>query len=209
MSEELEDEAEKTELPEEGKTEESAKNQEEEVIEPTAAELDEEQLKMEAHKESSRLGRRQSAMEKKMADFMEQTSETLNSLVKQNKPKIELSDDTEYMTVGDFKKLQQHQINEQTQAEQDKAKEDMLYGRGYESELNSIGDESDDENLHIQVMKLVTEEGSKFNVRSSVDPKAAAQINYNKALRSIDSKSTEKAKLKGDKKLPQLKHWNI
>jgi len=203
---ELETKAEETELPEEGKTEESAETQEEKVVEPTEAELAEEQLKMNAHKESSRLGRRQSAMEKKMADFMEQTSEAISSLVKQSKPKVELSDDGEYMTVGDYKKLMQHQANEQTLADNEKTKADRLYGQGYESELNSIGDTADDEDIHMQVMKLVTDpKDFTYNTRSSVDPTAAAQINYNRALRDVLKKQEkgDKPKLKGDKKLPQ------
>ena len=211
MSEELEAKAAEEKAAEEAKTAAdklAAENpkSEEEIAEE--AKLAEEQnaataKAAEEHKEKSKIGRRMSVMEDKMNDFIDRASQALTQ--PQRKPETSDLDDGEYMTVGSFRKIMKEQANEMKEESDNKANQDKLYGRAYEKELANIGDKIDDEEMHLQVMKLVTDraQGAKFNVRSSKDPAGAAQINYYEALRSLSGKSTGKIpKLKGDKNLP-------
>jgi hypothetical protein len=208
MSEELENKAAEELAAEEAKAaaeKEAAENQKsEEEIAEEARLAEEEKIAAakaaEEHKEKSKLGRRVSEMEDKMNDFLDKAGQILNQ-PQRTSTTSDLNED-DYMTVGSFKKLMQEQTNEMRVEADKKARQDMLYGRAYEKEINDIGDTVDDAETHLKVMKLITEDGSPFNKRSSKDPKAAAQINYNKALRSLSSKSSPQPKLKGDKKLP-------
>ena len=208
MADELET-AEETTIPEEGVVEESAEIQgEEEVSEvegPSAEEIAEQaevQRKMDEHKANSKLGRKFTDLQAQMLAIAEENREILK-MMSNPKKTVEL-DEGEYATVGSIKAILKQQEEEKAELAREQSRTDMIYARGYETELQNIADEVDDEDTHIQVMKLVTEDGSKYNVRSSNDPSAAAQINYNRALRSLKtgSKPTLKANLKGDKNLP-------
>jgi len=140
-------------------------------------------------------------MQRRMDEFMERTTNVLDTIAKP-KNTIEV-DEGEYATVGTIKALLHQQEEAKLNREIEIERKNIAYGRAYEAELLNIADEADDEELHMQVMKLVTEDGSKYNVKSSNDPSAAAQINYNKALRAVKSGNTgKKINLKGDKNLP-------
>jgi hypothetical protein len=186
--------------------ENQGKNEEEIAEEARLAEIQEQEKAAaakaaEEHKEKSRLGRRMSAMEERMNDFIDKASQVLTQ--PQKSIDTELNED-EYLTVKSFNKIMQMHANEAAKGEADKAREDMLYSRSYVKEINNIGDTVEDEEVHLKVMQLITDKtpGAKYNVKSSKDPVAAAQINYNRALRSLSGKTKSKINLKHDPNLP-------
>lgn len=208
MPEEMEVKAEEAVSPEEGNADKSAENQAGEVQEtPEQVEEREGQErvaaeKAEAHQESSRLGRRLSAMEERMSDFLDQANQTFR---KQGKEDVTKGlDEDENMTVGAFKKMLHQQSIEQADSSRAEKETQYNYGREYERELKNIGLSNDDEALHLKAIRLVTQDKSEFNVKSHKDPSAAAQINYLKALNHLKSGKDIPAKpnLKGDKNLP-------
>ena len=138
-------------------------------------------------------------MEKRFDAFMERTEMLITPQSKAPESPLDgLSDDD----VVDVKTLKTYLSRvEESRIEEENA-EAQRYGRGYAKTLKDIGASMEDEELHLKVVKLVTEDGSKFNVRSSNDPAAAAQINYYQALSSLGTKTKEKPNLKKDPNLP-------
>jgi len=201
MAEALAKEAEETTIPEKGVVEESAEETKEEA-ESTEEELEsqaEAEKAMEAHKESSKLGRKMADMDKRLNDFMERQTQMMETMSSANTAPVAIDPD-ETMTVGTYNMLKQQEALETENARIKQQNFNNKYAREYESEINNIGDTVDDDDLHMQILKLTTDpNGGKYNVQSSADPTAAAQINYNKAMRDV---------LKGDvgKKASNLKH---
>lgn len=156
--------------------------------------------KAEEHKEKSKLGRRISKMEDALTSFMERTDLMLTPQVKPQKNPLDEMEDGDFVSVKDLKefiRLDRESRDTQSQAESQK------YGKSYTKALDKIGAKMEDEELHLKVLKLVTDEGSIYNVRSADDPTAAAQINYYKALHSLGGKGAPaKPNLKGDKDVP-------
>ena len=200
MAEELENKAENKSDPDnKGAEDKSAENQNDKDEKPkTEAEIRAEvvaELKVDEHKESSKLGRRISAMEESMTSFIENANTVLSS---GNKPQQEDQiSDTDYMTVGDFKKIQ-------TQQSVDSQNANLIYGKTYVKHIKDMGDrENIPEEVHLQAMKLTTDDDGKFNKTSHKDPSAAAEINYYQALNYIQAQAGKPGSTrKADQDLP-------
>lgn len=168
-----------------------------ETEEKTRAEIEEQvrtELKAEGHKESSKLGRRISAMEDQMNSFFERAD---NIFTRQNNDNAitEIADD-EYLTAK--------QVNDiLSTRDQKEAENQNKYSRDYIKQIRSIEQRNEvDEETHLKVVALISNEDGKFNKASHQDPTAACEINYLKALNYLKSRDKKDLKLKGDNNTP-------
>lgn len=183
MADQLENKAGGETPPDKGKEANPAENQnEDKTLDQVPDDLQEQlreeiraELKAEAHKETSKFGRRLTAMEETMNTFLENASAIfVNKNNSSNEEKRIDGDD--YLTLNDLQRLQAEQSKKQQES-------NAVYGKSYIKHIKTLGDRDGiDEEIHLQAMKLTTDDDGKFNVRSSDDPRAAAEINYLKAL---------------------------
>lgn len=153
---------------------------------------------LEAHKESSKLGRRVSDMEGKMTEFMEGISAAVSRIETMGQPapgggygglytpETVNTDGDDIMTRNDLVSLLDAR-------DKDATTKQAQYEKFYLGHINKLKGESPE--LHDSVVKEMME---NFNTRYSNDPEADADRNYYKAVKAVMVKGVKTNPLKGD-----------